>query len=129
MEAETDEQAVASNFHLIRLNGLRRREDAQGYLQFGGLVPRNRREARVVEGRAARGFGNGAIERRHREDIADAAPQAAAIIKSSESAARLGQMRGRRSQCDGALIEGCGNGLMSEPQQQAALGREKIRLG
>ena len=45
MEAETDEQAVASNFHLIGVNGLRRREDAEGYLQVRGLVPSDRREA------------------------------------------------------------------------------------
>ena len=36
--AQADQQAVASNFHLLRLNGLGRREHAEGDSQFGSLV-------------------------------------------------------------------------------------------
>lgn len=91
--AKADQQAVSSNFYLVWANGLGRREDAQGDLQFLGLSPRHRREARVVESCAPSAFRDGAIERAHGEDISDAASESAPVIESRKGAARFGQVR------------------------------------
>ncbi len=126
MKTQADQQAVASNLNFCGLNGIERRKNAEGDLQLSGLLASDRREAGVVEGRAPRGFCNGAIQRLHRESVADATSQAAPVIEGRKRAAEFGQVRGWRGQEQLTLIEGRGNSLVSQLQQYGALIRRKL---
>ena len=80
---QADQQAVASNLHLLRLHGLERREHAEGDAQFRDLVPGDWRKTRVVKSRAARAFCDRTVKRSDGKHVTDASPQLAAVIQAS----------------------------------------------
>ena len=123
---ERDQQTMTANLDFLRADGTEGRENAERHLEFRHLFGRERSKARVVKGGGARRLYHRAVERSDGIHMADATPQIPPRVERGEYAARLGQVRRRRGQRDGAAPDRGGNRLVSQLQQERALGGRKL---
>ena len=84
---------MPTNFHGVSGDGFGTGKNAQFHLEIGSFFLRNRMKPRVLKRRGPGGFGNGTINRTHRQDIAHTSAQLALAMKGAKNATRFGEMR------------------------------------
>lgn len=106
VSAQADQQSMATDFHLIGGDWLRRRQDTQFNLQLTRLFDRHRGKTRVLERGGTGRIKDSAIHRTDGQDIADAPAQLSPEIERCESAARFGEVCTGRVRANPAIFQG-----------------------
>src|SRR5579864_6384807 len=96
---------MASDFDGLRRDQLGRRQDAQFDFQLRRFGKGYWSKPRVFESRRPRGICHSAVDGAHRQNVADASPQLATEIKSSERSPRLRKVFGGRVERNFALLQ------------------------